>query len=191
MKYEAHSTQTIPVPVIAVSTNELELRQALDRKDAKIDRLINEQAVLKELVQLLRDEIAILKGQNPKPKIEPSQLEGSKKKEDWHNRFRRNFKNAKPLLLDSWMLFPLSGEIQLCTDRFKVIANLSHSFQARAIQISLLAKSVIKKVKRVGKRGQPKGKPRKKKKTLLKIHETLVIQPVLIPEGAVFKGYSP
>ena len=191
MKYEAHSTQTIPLPVIAVSTNELELRQALARKDAQIDRLINEQAVLKELVQLLRDEIAILKGQNPKPKIEPSQLEGSKKKEDWHNRFRRNFKNAKPLLLDSWMLFPLSGEIQLCTDRFKVIANLSHSFQARAIQISLLAKSVIKKVKRVGKRGQPKGKPRKKKKTLLKIHETLVIQPVLIPEGAVFKGYSP
>ena len=80
MKYEAHSTQTIPLPVIAVSTNELELRQALARKDAQIDRLINEQAVLKELVQLLRDEIAILKGQNPKPKIEPSQLEGSKKK---------------------------------------------------------------------------------------------------------------
>jgi len=46
-------------------------------------------------------------------------------------------------------------------------------------------------VRRIGKPGQPRGKPRKKKKTLLEIHEKIVIQPESIPEGAVFKGYKP
>ena len=80
MQYTAQSTQTIPVPVIAVSIQELELRQALDLKGAQIDELMNAVAIQKEMIQQLRDEIAILKGLNPKPKIKPSQLEGSKKK---------------------------------------------------------------------------------------------------------------
>jgi hypothetical protein len=59
------------------------------------------------------------------------------------------------------------------------------------LDISRFAKIVIKNVRRVGKSGQPKGKPRKKKKTLLEIHEKIVVQPKSIPEGAVFKGYKP
>lgn len=41
-----------------------------------IDKLTNEVTMQKELIQELRDEIAILKGQKPKPKIPPSKLEG-------------------------------------------------------------------------------------------------------------------
>ena len=32
--------------------------------------------------------------------------------------------------------------------------------------------------------------PRKKKKTLLEIHQEQVIQPLFIPDGAIFKGYK-
>ena len=57
--------------------------------------------------------------------------------------------------------------------------------QARTLDISRMAKRVIKKVKRVcSKRGQPKGKPRKKK-TFLEIHDKAIIQPTNIPEGAI------
>jgi len=89
MQHNTHSTQSIRGPVEAVSPEELiqrltsdniELRQALTLKDAQIDELTNTLAVFKELIQELRDEIAILKGLKPKPKIAPSLLEGSKKK---------------------------------------------------------------------------------------------------------------
>ncbi len=74
---------------------------------------------------------------------------------------------------------------------FKVIGSATHPCHIRALDITRLAKIVIKNVRRAGKPGQPRGKPRKKKKTLLKIHEKIVIQPESIPEGAVFKGYKP
>lgn len=45
------------------------------------------------------------------------------------------------------------------------------------------------KNKKKSKKGQPPGKARKKKKTLLNIHQEVVLQPEVIPEGAVFKGY--
>jgi len=45
-----------------------------------IDELVNTVAVLKEENQQLKDEIAILKGQKPRPKIPPSNLEGPKSK---------------------------------------------------------------------------------------------------------------
>jgi phage shock protein A len=89
MQQDTHSIQSIRVPVETVSSEELiqrlitennELRQALNFKDALIDELTNTVAALKELVQELRDEIAVLKGQKPKPKIAASLLEGSKKK---------------------------------------------------------------------------------------------------------------
>lgn len=44
----------------------------------RIDELTNEVALLKEENQTLRDEIAVLKGQKPRPKIPPSSLEGPK-----------------------------------------------------------------------------------------------------------------
>lgn len=97
-----------------------------------IDKLTNTVAMQKELIQGLRDEIAILKGQKPKPKIPPSQLEGSKAK----NQQEGDNPTGKPK-----------------------------------------------------KPGQPKGKPRKKK-TLLEIHDKPIIQPINIPEGAIFKGFK-
>ena len=43
-----------------------------------------------------------------------------------------------------------------------------------------------------GKSKVSRGKhPRKKKKTLLRIHEEKIVQPASIPEGAIFKGYKP
>ena len=47
---------------------------------AYIDELVNTVAQLKEENQQLKDEIANLKGQKPKPKIPPSKLEGPKSK---------------------------------------------------------------------------------------------------------------
>ena len=45
--------------------------------EALIQRLMEQNAQLIEEVQRLKDEIAILKGQKPRPKIPPSILEGS------------------------------------------------------------------------------------------------------------------
>ena len=52
----------------------------------QVDVLTNTVVMLKEENQQLRDEIAFLKGQKPRPKIPPSKLEGAKSKE----------KDAKP-----------------------------------------------------------------------------------------------
>lgn len=142
MQDNTNPHQFIQVPIVNVNPNDLirqlvnenfQLRQANEAKDKIIDELTNSVAMLKELIQQLRDEIAILKGQKPKPTISPSSLEGQKAKKDSAN----------------------SG-------------NPNGS----------------------GKPGQPKGKLRKKKKTLLEIHEKPVIQPALIPEVAIFKGYK-
>ena len=92
----------------------------------RVDELMNSVALLKEENQKLKDEIAFLKGQKPRPKIPPSTLEGPKGKD----------KEKKPRI--------------------------------------------------------PRGKhPRKKKKTFLEIHQEQIIQPIFIPEGAIFKGYKP
>lgn len=65
--------------------------QAEQIRDQKlqIDELVNVVAVLKEENQLLRDEIAILKGQKPRLKIPPSKLEGAKSKDKQANKLPR------------------------------------------------------------------------------------------------------
>lgn len=146
MQDNTNPHQNIQVPIVSVNSNDLirqlvnensQLRQANEAKDRIIDELTNSVAMLKELVQQLRDEIAILKGQKPKPTIPPSSLEGQNAKKGSAGSGNPNG-TGKP-----------------------------------------------------GKPGQPKGKLRKKKKTLLEIHEKPVIQPALIPEEAIFKGYKP
>lgn len=135
MQDDSALQQPIQLSTCRVSTEEL-IRQLVEDKyelTNAIDKLTNTLAMQNELIQQLRDEIAILKGQKPKPKIPPSSLEGPKAKD-------------------------------------------------KAAEQQGSGKS--------GKPGQPKGKPRKKK-TLLTIHNELVLQPVNIPEGAVFKGYRP
>lgn len=105
------------------------------------DILTNKLAFLEEFVQQLKDEIAILKGQKPRPKFPPSNLEKQQNGDDQSDNSDSNTNNPSP--------------------------------------------------KGKSKPGQPKGKKRKKKKTFLEIHHEVVLQPKVIPEGAVFKGYRP
>jgi hypothetical protein len=101
------------------------------------DILTNKIVFLVELVQQLRDEIAVIKGQKPKPQFPPSKLESKQNSGD-------NSDSPDP-------------------------NNPSPSKKPKP--------------------GQPKGKKRKRKKTILEIHNEVVLQPAIIPEGAVFKGY--
>jgi len=62
-----------------MQTNDDLIRQFIEENRQLKDRLdiaLNSIALLKETVQQLRDEIAVLKGQKPRPKIPPSGLEG-------------------------------------------------------------------------------------------------------------------
>lgn len=104
----------------------------------EVDILTNKLVFLGELVQQLRDEIAVLKGQKPRPKFPPSKLESKQNSSDQPDNPDPN----KP------------------------------------------------SPKKKEKPGQPKGKKRKKKKTILEIHNDVVLQPAIIPEGAIFKGYK-
>jgi DNA gyrase/topoisomerase IV subunit A len=78
------SPQIIKIPLEQVSASELIQRLTNENFEfrKKIDEMANILAVQKELIQQLRDEIAILKGQKPKPKIPPSRLEGPGSKPD-------------------------------------------------------------------------------------------------------------
>ena len=46
-----------------------------------LDVTLNTIGLMKEEIQQLKDEIAVLKGQKPRPKIPPSTLEGAKSKD--------------------------------------------------------------------------------------------------------------
>ena len=71
------------------------------------------------------------------------------------------------------------------------IANANAALQIRAYDISRLAKQIVKKVKRnCSKPGQPNGKPRRKKRGHVEIHNRVDIHPENLPEGAEFKGYK-
>jgi arsenate reductase-like glutaredoxin family protein len=75
-----NSRQVIQVSTTRVSVEELirqlseenyQLHQLIEKQAKVIDEMANTLAVQKELIQQLRDEIAHLKGQKPKPKIPP------------------------------------------------------------------------------------------------------------------------
>jgi len=79
------SSNIIQIPVEKITPAEFiqrlqeenrQLREENHELRRTIDKLINQVAVQTELIQQLRDEIAILKGQKPKPTISPSRLEG-------------------------------------------------------------------------------------------------------------------
>jgi hypothetical protein len=67
-------------PVDLVEKNRQQAEQ-IQQLLLRIDELVNSVALLKEENQELRDEIAVLKGQKPRPKIPPSSLEGSDRKD--------------------------------------------------------------------------------------------------------------
>lgn len=213
MQYSKHiNSQSIYIPVATISVDERiqqlseqvnkqqsvieqqdliieQYRQAQISRDDEFDKLINAMAFLKELLQQYRDEIAILKGQKPKPKISPGRLEGQKGKDIWRKRFQKNSGKWKSFLFTSWAKTSINSKKPLML--FGAIANNTPSLQLKSYEISCLAKSVIKNIRRKGKPGQPKGKVRKKKKGKVEIHQRVKLQPANIPEGAVFKGYKP
>lgn len=185
-----NSPKFIQIPVTQVSAENLIQQLSDERLQLRqvIDEMANTLAMQKELIQQLRDEIARLKGQKPKPDIKPSKLEGQNRKPDWHKRIGPHDGQRKTVLFSLWVYAESWEKLSLYVS-FSAIATAVLTLQTRSFEISRLARGVIKKVRRIGKPGQPKGKPRGKK-TWLHIHETPVIQPINIPEGAVFKGYK-
>jgi hypothetical protein len=154
-------------------------------------RRINEEqanalALQKEIIQELRDEIAQLKGQKPKPTIRPSKLEGQARKPNWRKRIGPYNARMKPFLFSAWFK---QGFFPNTLSTFTAQANVAVASK-RLSTITSCACRTIKKVRRLGKPGQPRGKPRQKKKTVLKIHEERLIQPDGVPKDAVFKGYN-
>jgi hypothetical protein len=171
-----------------LSDENFHLRQVVEKQAKVIDEMANTLAMQKELIQQLKDEIANLKGQKPKPKIHPSKLEGQNRKPDWHKRISLPDNQGKSILFLLWVKGSANDHISLLSHCFSVIT-AAKAILPRSLEISRLAKKVIKQVRRIGKRGQPRGKERKKK-TLLQIHEKPVIQPLDIPEDAKFKGFK-
>jgi hypothetical protein len=193
MQDDNNSQQQIRIPVTRVNAAELidqladenfRLRQENDELKRAIDKLANMVVVQNDLIQQLRDEIAILKGQKPKPKIPPSQLEGQKSKQNWRGRIKP-YDSKETILFSMWV--NRIGKLVLSLPVFFATKGAT---TASELAISQKALRIIKKVRRVGKPGQPRGKHRKKKKTLLTIHDRPVIEPDNIPKDAVFKGYQ-
>lgn len=195
------SPQVIQIPAAQVSTADLiqqlsdenfQLRQIIAENNIVIDRLTNSMAFQYELIQQLRDEIAILKGQKPKPKIPPSGLEGSKSKKKWPERFKKILQSEKSIVFAPFISRFVSCITPSTWFHASKIANANAALQTRAYDISRLIRLIVKKVKRKrSKPGQPNGKPRNKKKGRLEIHNRIDIHPENIPQGAVFKGYKP
>ena len=63
-----------------------ENRRLKDRLDVALNTIV----LLREEVQQLKDEIAVLKGQKPRPKIPPSSLEGPQSKDKQNNKKKRS-----------------------------------------------------------------------------------------------------
>jgi hypothetical protein len=188
--HNTDSPKLIQIPITQINSSDLihQLSDNIFQLHQVIDEMANTLAMQKELIQQLRDEIARLKGQKPKPDIKPSKLEGQNRKPDWHKRIGPHDGHRKTILFSLWVYID-SLEVLSFHVSFSAIAKAALTLQTRSVDISRLARSVIKKVRRIGKPGQPKGKSRGKK-TPLHIHETPVIQPMNIPEGAVFKGFK-
>ena len=196
---EKKSQKFIPLPTEKADAIDLiqqlrgeifQLRQTNEEQAKIIDQMANTLAMQKELIQQLRDEISLLKGQKAKPRIAPSKLEGQNLKSDWHKRFGPHDNQRKTILFSLWVKSSVNFDTPPQQRCFLAISATTSIIQKRSLEISQLARRVIKKVRRIGKPGQPKGKPRNKKKTRLQIHERLVILPENIPEGAKFKGFN-
>jgi len=187
---DTNSPKFIQIPTTQVNAEDI-IQQLSDEKlqlHQVIDKMANALAMQKELIQQLRDEIARLKGQKPKPDIKPSKLEGQNRKPDWHKRIGPHDGQRKTILFSQWVHVKSLEGLSLHV-AFSTITTAAPILRTRSLDISRLARRIIKSVRRIGKPGQPKGKPRGKK-TSLQIHETAVIQPMNIPEGSVFKGFK-
>jgi hypothetical protein len=185
----ADSSRVISLPKVSdadliqqLSEENLRLRQI-------IDEVTNKLAIQQELIQQLRDEIANLKGQKPKPKIPPSKLEGPNSKPNWRKRIGPYEHPMKPVEFSLWVSDSTSMDTLPLHLRDCSVVVATSILLERSLDISGLARLVIMNVRKIGKPGQPRGKRRKKKKTVLQIHDKQVIHPTNIPDGAKFKGF--
>lgn len=181
----------IPLPASEINTADL-IQQFSDenlRLRQVVDQMANTIAMQKEFIQQLKDEIAKLKGQKPKPNIRPSNLEGQKRKPNWRKRIGPHDGMRKTVLFSNWVNDSGDARERTLYNLFLLISAKMPLLQYSK-KITRLARQIIKKVRRPGKPGQPKGKPRQKKRTLLPIHEKPIIHPENIPEGATFKGFN-
>lgn len=162
------------------------LYEEIFRQRQIIDEMANTIAELKELNQQLKDEIARLKGQKPRPKIPPSTLEGPYSKSKGRKYVCQNDRSERTILLST--LVKNLTHMSHCPLRtcFSIIS-ADCTLQKFVLKIARLAKSKLKT--RVSKPGQPNGKPRRKKTTVLPIHESPIIEPENIPKGSKFKGF--
>lgn len=90
-----------------------------------IDEITNRLAIQQELIQQLRDEIAILKGQKPKPKIPPSKLEGPSSKLDWRKRIGPLSYQIKSVVFSSWVNDLTRVDIPFLHHYFSVVITVS------------------------------------------------------------------
>ncbi|MFZ0034421.1 MAG: transposase [Sedimentisphaerales bacterium] len=182
--------RVIQIPVAQV--NALDLSRQLADENFRLrqitEEMANRLAIQQELMQQLRDEIARLKGQKPKPKIPPSKLEGPRSKPDWRQRVGPHDPRMKSVVFPLWVGDSMDRGIPALRRSFSTVTAAS-ILQKRSSEISLFARKVIKRVRIAGKPGQPRGKLRKKKKTVLEIHASPVIYPANVPDGATFKGF--
>jgi hypothetical protein len=185
------SSKFIQIPVTQISVEDLiqKLSEDIFQLHQVIDEKTNALAIQKELNQQLRDEIARLKGQKPKPNIRPSTLEGQNRKPDWHARIDLHDGQMKTVLFSVWVKGTVSVDETFLHGRFSMVASVA-ILGKRSLDISRLARRLIRKTRRLGKPGQPRGTLRRKKRTLLQIHERPVINPTNVPEGAEFKGFQ-
>jgi hypothetical protein len=184
----------IPIPVTKASDSDFfqenfSLRQRIGEMANIIDEQVNVIALQKELIQQFRDEIATLKGEKPKPKIPPNKLE-STGKSDWRKRI--SLHNNKGKVFSFFLWGKSSTNFDTLSQRsFSAKLTIDETLLERSLKISRLCKRIIKTVKRVAsKPGQPRGKSRRKKKTVLQIHAKREIHPENIPEEAKFKGFN-
>ena len=193
----SESSQIIPLPNTNVSDQDFvqqlsNTTQRLLDENRKlhqtVDETANTLAMQKELIQQLRDEIARLKGQKPKPKIPPSKLEGPSSKPDWRKRIGPYNRQENRIAFSLWVKSPTTLDISSLKSFSRAVGGSTS--KERLAEISRLARLIFKRVRWTGKPGQPRGKPRRKKKTILQVHEKPVIQPQDIPEGARFKGFK-
>ena len=153
------SSQIIPITGAKVSDADLIQQLVNENENCKLRKIIDEMAntlaMQKELIQQLRDEIANLKGQKPKPKISPSKLEGPNSKPDWRKRIGPYDNQTKCTLFSLWIKNSINLDVS-SRKSFSDVFVVSIS-KGRPLEISRLARLIIKKVRWTGRPGQPQG----------------------------------
>ena len=134
-----------PEQPIRVATGKIDARELIQQQANEIDKLTNNVAMFKELVQQLRDEIAILKGQNPKPNMSPSIGLDDQKQPHWRKRITKiqiaRDTEGRTVLFALWVKTSMSHKVTCIfkTHRFLPVAPIAALplLQARILDIKM------------------------------------------------------